>query len=102
MSDALFDFDDDDGANGPPTNVLAVAAVAETSEALTARAMICRDDDYKDARRVIFEDEEGEFSNAAEFMRAMGRDTLPTMAEAATWLIQRRAAVDARAARAAP
>jgi|SRR5258707_14242285 hypothetical protein len=98
MSDALFDSDDDDGANRPPTNVLAVAAVAETSEALTARGMICRDADYKHATMVIFEDDEGEFSNAKQFMRAMGLYRLPTMDEAGAWLIEKRDAIDARLA----
>jgi hypothetical protein len=98
MSDALFDSDDDDGANGPPTNVLAVAAVAESSDALTTRAQICRDPDYKHATMVILEDDEGEFSNAKQFMRGMGLYRLPTMDEAGAWLIAKRDAVDARAA----
>ena len=98
MSDALFDFDDDDGANGPPTNVLAVAAVAESSDALTTRAQICRGPDYKHATMVIFEDDEGEFSNAKQFMRAMGLYRLPTMDEAGAWLIEKRDAIDARLA----
>jgi hypothetical protein len=97
MSDLLFDDDpDDDG--GPPINVLAVGVPAETSEALSIRAAMCRDPEYRDASRVIFEEEEGAFDNAAEFKRAMRWPRLPTMDEAGAWLLSKRAAVDERTA----
>ncbi|SRR6266404_816764 len=97
MSDSLFDDDDDDGPQ-VPNNVLAVGPVAETPEALTAYGMIVRDDDYRDACRVIFEDEEGQFANADEFKRAMRLGRLPTIAEAGEWLAAKRDAVERRAA----
>jgi hypothetical protein len=96
MSDLLFD-DDPDEDSGPPINVLAVAVPAESSEALTRRAAIFRDPEYRAAALVLFE-EDGEFTNAAELMRAMRWARLPTIDEAGAWLLDRRAAVDARAA----
>src|SRR5947209_4353904 len=101
MSDALFDEDPDDETQEPPRNVLAVARAAESSEELTKRAQMFRDPDYKHASMVIFDDGDetgNRFLNAAEFMRAMRRDTLPTMEEATAWLLQKRADVDTRLA----
>lgn len=97
MDDLLFD-DDPDEDGGPPVNVFAVGPPAESSEALTLRAARCRDPDYRDASRVIFEEEEGKFDNAAEFMRAMRWPRLPTMEEASSWILRKQAAVDARTA----
>jgi hypothetical protein len=96
MDDLLFD--DEEENIGPPINVLAVGAPAESSRALTIRAAMFRDPEYGDASRVIFEEEEGAFDNAAEFKRAMRWPRLPTLDEASAWLAAKRDAVDARTA----
>jgi hypothetical protein len=86
MSDALFD-DDPDEAKGPPSNVLAVGRVAESSEAMTATATAMRrHPDYQRAAMVIFIDEGDVFGNAAQFRAAMGWPRDPTIAEASAWL----------------
>jgi hypothetical protein len=96
MSDLLFD-DDPDEDSGPPINVLAVSLPAETSDALTLRAAMYRDPDYRAAAMVIFEEEDSNFANAPEFQRAMRSPGLPTMDEAGAWLLRMRDAVAARA-----
>src|SRR5713226_4339335 len=102
FDEPLFDSDDDDGEQGPPVNTLCVGPTAASSDALTVRARkICQDADYKFSTMVIFEEEEGVFSNSRQFAQAMGLNTLPTMQEAGEWLLQKRAAIE-RAAQAAP
>jgi hypothetical protein len=91
----LFDDDDEEGA-GLPVNILAVGVPAADSDALTVRARAARTcADYAGASMVIFEDAEGEFSNADVFARAMRTSELPTLDQASAWLAARRSAVDA-------
>jgi hypothetical protein len=97
MSDLLFDSDLEEEDSGPPINVLALGAPAESSEALTRRAAVCLDPAYRAASMVLFE-EDGEFTNFAEFQRAMGWARPPTIDEAGAWVLARQAAVYARTA----
>lgn len=104
--DLLFDDNDEDEVVS--TAWLVVGRPAETSDALTLRAAALRHDrEFRDASRVIFEEQEeekggNEFANVAEFQRAMKLPRPPTLEEAEAWLAQKREAVDARmAARAA-
>jgi hypothetical protein len=100
--DLLFDSGDDD-AQHVPKNVLAVGAVAATSEALTAHARhMVADDEYALASMVLFcdSDESGNeiFLNGRQFQAAMNWPHEPSLAEASQWLTTKRAAVDTRAA----